>query len=138
MTPNVLPSELPMRHNPVKITVLGAGSFGTAMATIAARRGHEVMFVARSLDHVKSINEHHVNPKCFAQYQLLPNITATTDVALACANTSVIPSCLPTQSTPAFFDTFTPVFPPKPILSSRAKAWSWPRTNNCPFRCFEF
>ncbi len=37
----------------VRVAVLGAGAFGTAMATIAARRGHQVLLYTRDESQAK-------------------------------------------------------------------------------------
>jgi len=54
----------------VKICVLGAGAFGTAMATVAARNNHEGVIYARDHAVVDSLNNDHINPKvrCGAEY----------------------------------------------------------------------
>eukprot|EP00954_Amorphochlora_amoebiformis_P022957 1356960-Amorphochlora_amoeboformis.AAC.2 len=42
---------------PVKIAVLGAGSYGTAMAYVATHNGHSVMVYARNQAVVDGINK---------------------------------------------------------------------------------
>lgn len=71
----------------VKICVLGAGAFGTAMATAAARNGHEVVIYARDQAVVDSINNDHINPKvgCGAILEYMHD----TCVVHACADTVV-------------------------------------------------
>ncbi|KAF4319275.1 hypothetical protein BBO99_00007944 [Phytophthora kernoviae] len=86
----------------VKVAVLAAGAFGIAMATLAARRKHDVVLYARDADAVASINESHKSPRVFPQYELLPNIRATTSVAEATEGAKMVIVCLPAQLTPDF------------------------------------
>jgi glycerol-3-phosphate dehydrogenase (NAD(P)+) len=44
-----------------RIAIIGAGSWGTALAVVAARAGHEVQLWSRNAAVVKSINEQHLN-----------------------------------------------------------------------------
>lgn len=46
-----------------KIAIIGAGTWGTALAVMAARAGHEVQLWSRDPEVVKSINESRINPK---------------------------------------------------------------------------
>ena len=46
-----------------RIAVVGAGSWGTALAIVAARAGHDVTLWSRDADIVKSINEQRVNSR---------------------------------------------------------------------------
>jgi glycerol-3-phosphate dehydrogenase (NAD+) len=86
----------------VKVAVLAAGAFGVAMSTLAARRKHDVVLYARDAEVVKTINETHRSPRVFPQFELLPNIRATTSVAEACADAKMVVVCLPAQLTPDF------------------------------------
>ncbi|KAL4169149.1 hypothetical protein KRP22_010074 [Phytophthora ramorum] len=55
----------------VKVAVLAAGAFGIAMATLAARRKHDVVIYARDAEVVQSINTTHRSPRVFPQFELL-------------------------------------------------------------------
>jgi glycerol-3-phosphate dehydrogenase (NAD(P)+) len=44
-----------------RIAIIGAGNWGTALAIVAARAGHEVQLWSRNPDVVKSINEQRLN-----------------------------------------------------------------------------
>ena len=66
-----------------KIGILGAGAFGTAMATVAKRAGRTVCLWAYEADVVDAINSQHKNP-FLAGVDLDPAITATQDLAVAC------------------------------------------------------
>ncbi|TYZ61021.1 hypothetical protein PybrP1_009601 [[Pythium] brassicae (nom. inval.)] len=86
----------------VKVAVLAAGAFGMAMATIAARRKHDVVIYARDQETVNAINTRHRHPKVFPDHELLPSISATTRVQDATRDAKMVIVCLPAQLTPAF------------------------------------
>ncbi|MDH4352142.1 MAG: 3-hydroxyacyl-CoA dehydrogenase NAD-binding domain-containing protein, partial [Gemmatimonadota bacterium] len=45
----------------MRAAVIGAGSWGTTLAELLARNGHEVTIWAREADVVQSIGDRHVN-----------------------------------------------------------------------------
>jgi len=59
-----------------KVTVVGAGSFGTALATVLAAAGNKVQIWARELEVVASINHDHRNPAYLTDLMLPTSITA--------------------------------------------------------------
>jgi len=64
-----------------KIGVVGAGAWGTALATVAHRAGHDVVIRARETEVVESINLRNINETFLPGVQLAPEIRATTDDA---------------------------------------------------------
>ena len=86
---------------PIVVTVFGAGSFGTAMAVVAARNGHTVRILARDPAQVATINKDHRNPKRLSDFVLPDNITATTDAAVSTISvTAKICPARPRQNRP--------------------------------------
>jgi glycerol-3-phosphate dehydrogenase (NAD(P)+) len=79
-----------------KICVLGAGSWGTAIASILAENAYDVTLWSRSDEIVTSINERHINNKYFPNHTLAHNITATTDMKQA-LNADIIFLVVPTK-----------------------------------------
>lgn len=71
-----------------KVCVLGSGAFGTAMAHCAIANHYigRVQIYSRNANVVDSINKERRNPKFLSNYQLNPQITATTNLeeALNC------------------------------------------------------
>lgn len=80
-----------------KLTVLGAGSWGCALACIAVRAGHDVTVWGRSQDTVGEINSEHTNQRYLDGLRLEPNISATTDRARALAYADIVLLSIPTQ-----------------------------------------
>ncbi|MBR1088748.1 NAD(P)-dependent glycerol-3-phosphate dehydrogenase [Bradyrhizobium manausense] len=64
------------------VAVIGAGAWGTALATVAARAGRNVTLWARNADHAARISSTRDNPR-LAGVQLAPDIFVTSDLALA-------------------------------------------------------
>ena len=67
----------------MKITIIGAGSFGTAMAVAAARAGNEVLLWAHDPDVAAAIRAEGSNQDYLPGARLDPRIRATSDIAEA-------------------------------------------------------
>lgn len=80
-----------------KITVLGAGAWGTALAQIAAGKGKKVTLWAREADVIESINTKRENTLFLPNIKLSENITPTNDMAEAVADAEVVLLVIPTQ-----------------------------------------
>jgi len=64
-----------------RISVLGGGAWGTALALHAGRKGHDVLVWAREPEVVESINNVHENTMFFkVSYHVMVLLIATVDV----------------------------------------------------------
>ena len=79
-----------------KIVVLGAGSFGTALAKLKAEGGHQVLMWARDPEVVRSINEDNRHPRRLQKVQLPSGLRATHSLAEAVSEGEFIVSAIPT------------------------------------------
>ncbi len=61
----------------MKIGVIGAGSFGTSLASLLADKGYEVLMWTRSKEQEKGINEEHKNIKHLSHLRLPTNLKAS-------------------------------------------------------------
>lgn len=61
----------------MRVGVIGSGSWGTALAQVAARNGHPTMVWARRESVASSINDQHRNPDYLSHFTLSSNIEAT-------------------------------------------------------------
>ena len=67
----------------MKITVLGAGAWGTALARILASRNHDVVIWDFFPEAVEAINRTHVNERYLPGIQLPSNLRGEADAAKA-------------------------------------------------------
>lgn len=65
------------------ITVLGAGSWGTALAALLARHNYSTVIWGRDRSGIDAINAQHENPRYLPGVRLPKNLCATTDLAAA-------------------------------------------------------
>ena len=61
----------------MKVSVIGAGSWGTALSQVLANNGHNVGLWARKPEVVKAINSEHRNPRYLSDVELNPDVVAT-------------------------------------------------------------
>lgn len=104
-----------------KVTVMGAGSWGTTFAKILADAGNEVTLWARREDVVEEINEEHRNGDYLPGIDLPSNLRATSDVAVALAGAEQIYIAIPSQSLRASLIEWAPMIDPQAILVSLMK-----------------
>lgn len=104
-----------------KVVVVGAGAFGTSMATVAARNNHNVVLVARDEKVVASINDSHIHPKFMSDKALLPNITATSDFQSALDGVDLLILALPAQIVPGWLEGVKHLIHPETLICNTAK-----------------
>jgi glycerol-3-phosphate dehydrogenase (NAD(P)+) len=73
-----------------KISIIGAGAWGTTLSILAAENGHTVTIWSYEDDVAKSINELRENKKYLAGFQLPQNIDSTTDLKKAASSDIII------------------------------------------------
>lgn len=66
-----------------RIAIIGAGSWGTALAIMAGRAGHSVYLWARNPGIVEEINREHVNTTYLAPHVIPENVRATSEMSEA-------------------------------------------------------
>ena len=80
-----------------RIGVIGAGAFGTALACVVRRSGHDVVLWAREVDVAASINRERLNPVFLRGVPLPEGIVATIDLAQAAAGADFLLLAPPAQ-----------------------------------------
>ncbi|OEH84783.1 glycerol-3-phosphate dehydrogenase [Desulfuribacillus stibiiarsenatis] len=80
------------------VTVLGAGSWGTALSMVLADNQQEVTLWTRSQDQAVFINQYHMNPKYIKDIPLPHNLIATTDLEMALTKNQYIVLVTPSHS----------------------------------------
>lgn len=73
-----------------KVGVIGAGAWGTALATALARGGHDVTVWALEADVVESINNQHENKRYLPGYKLDSSLRAESDIKTVASDKDVI------------------------------------------------
>ena len=81
-----------------KVAVFGAGSWGTAFATVLANAGNQVSIWGRRESLCEAINTRHENPDYLPGLRLPDTITATHDPAAAADGAEAIVLAVPSQS----------------------------------------
>jgi glycerol-3-phosphate dehydrogenase (NAD(P)+) len=81
----------------IRLAVIGAGAWGTALATAARRAGSEVALWARSAAIAEAITQRHENPVYLPGVALDPGIAATADLAAATADADAALVVVPAQ-----------------------------------------
>lgn len=105
----------------MKLSVFGAGSWGTAMAHHLARRGHETLMWAREAEVADGINSRHRNPLFVSDLDLHPGLRAVNDLAAAAAHADVWLWVVPVQFSRAVMQELSPLFREGIVMVSASK-----------------
>ena len=81
-----------------KICVLGAGSWGTALALVVAKKGYEVSMWTLNDEQCKLINETRENRNYLPDIKIPENIKVTTNIEESVKNSSMIVLAVPSQA----------------------------------------
>ncbi len=84
-------------ENRIQTTVLGGGSFGTAMAQVLAENGHPVQLWMRSAERADEIRRTRVNSPYFPELKLHPLVEPTTDMGDAIEQADLVFVALPSK-----------------------------------------
>ncbi|KAB7777034.1 NAD(P)H-dependent glycerol-3-phosphate dehydrogenase [Xanthomonas sp. LMG 12460] len=109
-----------MRDNAKKkIAVLGAGSWGTALASLTARHGYPTVLWGRDAVVAEAIGQRHENPRYLPGIALPEGLQATTDLAAAIDGADWILVVVPSH---AFTETLRQIAPLRPAQAGVAWA----------------
>ncbi|MCC7016636.1 MAG: NAD(P)-dependent glycerol-3-phosphate dehydrogenase [Rhodospirillales bacterium] len=104
-----------------RMAVIGAGSFGTAMACAARRAGQDVVIWAREPEVAEAINAGRGNPVFLPGIPVDSGIAATTDLAEAVRGADAVLLVVPSQFLRAVAARMRPALPPGVPVVSCAK-----------------
>jgi glycerol-3-phosphate dehydrogenase (NAD(P)+) len=82
----------------MRIAVLGAGSWGTTLADLLARKGEDVRLWAYEAEVVEAVNASHLNPVFLPGSPLAPSLRAVGDAAEAVKGASIVVSVAPSHA----------------------------------------
>jgi len=94
------------------ITVLGAGSWGTALAALCARHGQRTVLWGRSVATIDAINQRRENPQYLPGVVLPEAVHATTDLAAAVARCDLVLVAVPSHAYAETLRALAPLRPP--------------------------
>ena len=103
-----------------KIAVLGAGSWGTALASVLAYNGHDVRLWARRQELADEITATACNNR-FLPNISLPPFLCTADILRACNEAEFFVLAVPCQSLRKFLEENIRIFPPCPVFICASK-----------------
>jgi glycerol-3-phosphate dehydrogenase (NAD(P)+) len=101
------------------VAVLGAGSWGTALAALISRHGHRVVLWGRDADVVEAIDRRHENPHYLPGIALPPELRAGTDLAAVVRDADLVLVVVPSH---AFAETLHALAPLRPAHAGVAWA----------------
>ncbi len=81
---------------PIQVTVLGAGSWGTTVASLSAPNARTVLW-ARSQETADEINAEHRNSRYLGELELDPGLRATSSLGEAVADADVLITGVPSH-----------------------------------------
>lgn len=81
-----------------RIAVIGAGSWGTALAALLGTKGHDVLMWAFELEVARGINEHRANPLFLPDIALPETVKATANLGEALAGRPLVISVVPSHA----------------------------------------
>lgn len=105
--------------NVSSVAVLGAGSWGTALAALIARHEHSTVLWGRDEAIVAAIDQHHENPRYLPGIALPATLRATTDLAAALSGVDLVLVVVPSH---AFTETLRALAPLRPAHAGVAWA----------------
>jgi len=101
-----------------RVGIIGGGAFGTAMACVIRRSGHETVIWAREPEVAASINVEGTNALFLNGVQLVPGIVATNELAAAADGADFLLLAPPAQHMRAVTTQLRPVLRPvTPVVS---------------------
>ncbi len=104
-----------------RIAIIGAGSWGTALAIIAARAGHDIHLWSRNEKVVDSINRDHINPVYLTDARIPNNVRATGDIAEVVNGAALVILAAPSHATRGLLITMAPALQSDMIIVSATK-----------------
>src|SRR5215207_4284617 len=104
-----------------KIAIIGAGSWGTALAVVAARAGHSITLWSRNEEVVSSINERRVNSRYLTATSIPETVSATADIPTALHEASMVLLAAPSHAARELLTIMSPRLEETAIIVGLAK-----------------
>ncbi|MBO8168357.1 MAG: NAD(P)H-dependent glycerol-3-phosphate dehydrogenase [Thermoanaerobacteraceae bacterium] len=104
-----------------KVAVIGAGSWGTALAMVLADKEMDVTLWARNPECAAEINEQRTNHKYLPGIRVPENLTATSDLEEAVAGKEFLIMAVPSQAVRSVIKQMAPLVDTRAIVINTAK-----------------
>lgn len=106
--------------SPIQIGILGAGSFGTALAHLLSHKGQKIDIWAREKEIVDGINKTRRNPVYLKEIELGP-LSATQDLNKVCRGKDLLVCAIPSQYVRSVLNQVKKNIPARALLVNTAK-----------------
>jgi glycerol-3-phosphate dehydrogenase (NAD(P)+) len=103
------------------VSIIGAGSWGTALAANFAQLGHPVTLWAYEPEVVESVRSRHENELFLPGIKLPENLSATSDLARALADAQIVVTVMPSHVCGMLYRQMLPHLRPEMIFVSATK-----------------
>ena len=104
-----------------KITVLGPGSWGSALAQVLAENGHDVVIWGNNPAQIDEINTYHTNRHYLPNLQLPSSIRGEKDLATAVKDADAVLFVVPTKAMRSVAKQFNQVCQNQPVIIHASK-----------------
>ncbi len=95
----------------LRVSVLGAGSWGTALAALLARNGTPTTLWGRDAVSLADMQATHLNTRYLPDLQLPPSLAFEADLGQAVANADIVLIAVPSHAFAALLDAIAPLLP---------------------------
>ncbi|HEX2090851.1 MAG TPA: NAD(P)H-dependent glycerol-3-phosphate dehydrogenase [Longimicrobiaceae bacterium] len=104
-----------------RVAVVGAGSWGTALANLLARKGVPTRLWSHEPEVAEAIEREHVNPRYLSEVPLDPRLRATPEMAEAVEGAEVVVSVSPSHVVRQVMSSAVPFMRPDALVVSASK-----------------
>jgi glycerol-3-phosphate dehydrogenase (NAD(P)+) len=115
------PSQLRAPHSALRIAVIGAGAWGTALALVAARSGQRVTLWAQRAEFADELQRARENKTYLAGFALPENLTVTNDLAFALSEAEIVLTVVPSHACRAVYEQMQPHLRDDAIIANASK-----------------
>src|SRR5687768_11446232 len=105
----------------MRVAVIGAGGWGTALSIAAARAGREVRLWSRDPAVAESVNARRVNPAYLEGHEVPSGVRATSDAREALGGAGLVILAAPSHATRGVLETLRGGFEPGAVVVSATK-----------------
>lgn len=108
----------------MKITILGTGSWGTALALVLCDNGHDVCMYGVDQSQINDINKNHLNTAFFSEEDVLPSsLRATSDIKEAAEGMDAFVCVVPSKFIPDAVSKIAPYVTDKTLCINASKGF---------------